>query len=126
MASYFRNTHGIIVTYDVTTIGISFTTGPVQGLILRVESFMNVTNWLQEIDLHGQENVVKLLVGNKADLTSEREVSYDTAKVSIYPLFSFCYLHYQRSDVCRILQKRLAFLSSKRRPKRRLMSNRRF
>ena len=53
------------VTYDVTDL----------------ESFNNVKQWLNEIDRYASENVNKLLVGNKNDLTSQKVVSTETAKV---------------------------------------------
>ncbi len=37
--------------------------------------------WLQMIDQNANENVKKLLVGNKSDLTSNRVVDYAKAKV---------------------------------------------
>lgn len=45
------------------------------------ESFNNVKQWLNEIDRYASENVNKLLVGNKNDLTSQKVVSTETAKV---------------------------------------------
>lgn len=45
------------------------------------ESFNNVKQWLNEIDRYASENVNKLLVGNKCDLTANKVVSYETAKV---------------------------------------------
>jgi len=63
-SSYYRGAHGIIVVYDTTDL----------------ESFNNVKQWLHEIDRYASESVNKLLVGNKADLTQKRAVSYDQAK----------------------------------------------
>jgi len=63
-SSYYRGAHGIIVVYDTTDL----------------ESFNNVKQWLHEIDRYASENVNKLLVGNKSDLTSKRAVSFDQAK----------------------------------------------
>lgn len=63
-SSYYRGAHGIIVVYDTTDL----------------ESFNNVKQWLHEIDRYASDNVNKLLVGNKSDLTNKRAVSFDQAK----------------------------------------------
>lgn len=63
-SSYYRGAHGIIVVYDVTDN----------------ESFNNVKQWLHEIDRYAAENVNKLLVGNKSDLTGKRVVSTEQGK----------------------------------------------
>lgn len=47
------------------------------------ESFNNVRQWLNEIDRYASDNVNKLLVGNKCDLTDKRVVSYEAGKVII-------------------------------------------
>jgi len=53
------------------------------------DSFNNVKQWLNEIDRYASENVNKLLVGNKCDLTANKVVSYETAKV-ILNFILFC------------------------------------
>jgi Ras-related protein Rab-1A len=63
-SSYYRGAHGIIVVYDTTDN----------------ETFEHVKTWLHEIDRYASENVNKLLVGNKSDLTSKRQVETDSAK----------------------------------------------
>lgn len=52
------------------------------------ESFDNVKQWLSEINRYASENVNKLLVGNKCDLTAQKVVSYETGKV----VKSLCYI----------------------------------
>lgn len=89
-SSYYRGAHGIIVVYDVTdqvsrrSRGRAPTrsTGLTRPLCFPPqESFNNVKQWLQEIDRYASENVNKLLVGNKCDLTTKKVVDYTTAKV---------------------------------------------
>ena len=63
-SSYYRGAHGIIVVYDTTDL----------------DSFNNVKQWLHEIDRYASDNVNKLLVGNKSDLTSKRSVDFELAK----------------------------------------------
>jgi GTPase SAR1 family protein len=46
------------------------------------ESFNNVKQWLNEIDRYASDNVNKLLVGNKSDLTASKVVATETARVS--------------------------------------------
>lgn len=97
-SSYYRGAHGIIVVYDVTdqvtkhslvvatplvcVWGVRYCFVCVLNAFIRLqESFNNVKQWLQEIDRYASENVNKLLVGNKCDLTTKKVVDYTTAKV---------------------------------------------
>lgn len=63
-STYYKGAHGIILAYDITDR----------------ESFNNVNNWLAEVKKHAGAQVIKLLVGNKCDLESERVVSAKEAK----------------------------------------------
>ena len=63
-ASYYKGAHGIILVYDITDR----------------QSFKDIENWLAEIDKYGNENVVKLLVGNKSDLEASRQVKAEEGK----------------------------------------------
>ena len=58
-ASYYRGAHGIIIVYDVT----------------ERETYENVRQWMHEIDRFANENVCKVLVGNKCDLVDKRKIS---------------------------------------------------
>jgi len=62
-SSYYRGAQGIILVFDCTDN----------------ESFNNVKQWLGEIERYACENVNKLLVGNKIDLTTGRVVDTQTA-----------------------------------------------
>lgn len=55
-SSYYRGAQGIIVVYDVTDR----------------DSFDHVRQWMQEIERYAGENVSRLLVGNKNDLTAKK------------------------------------------------------
>jgi len=63
-SSYYRGAHGIIVVYDVTD----------------KETFDHVKQWLNEIERYASAEVQKLLVGNKCDLVSKKDVQFEVAK----------------------------------------------
>lgn len=64
--SYYRATQGVIIMYDITDR----------------KSFNNVRYWMNEI-MRSDEKIVKILVGNKADLTNHRTIdSSEGAKVA--------------------------------------------
>jgi len=61
-ASYYRNTQGIVLTYDVTN----------------EESFKSIATWLNEAQMYcTYDDVVKLLVGNKIDKSEDRVIAKD-------------------------------------------------
>lgn len=62
--TYYRGAHGYILVYDVTN----------------EESFGHVKYWLGEIKKNGNENVYKMIVGNKADLSEKRAISFEEGK----------------------------------------------
>jgi Ras-related protein Rab-1A len=64
VASYYRGAHGIILAFDITN----------------ATSFQNITRWYDESQNYLQKSVPKLLLGNKADLNSQRAVKTEDAK----------------------------------------------
>jgi len=63
-SSYYKGAHGIILTYDITD----------------KQSFKDIENWLTEVEKFANENVIKLLVGNKSDMESSRQVKFEEGK----------------------------------------------
>jgi len=63
-SSYYKGAHGIILVYDITD----------------KQSFKDIETWLAEVDKFANDNVVKLLVGNKCDMEQQRAVTYDEGK----------------------------------------------
>lgn len=53
--AYYRGAMGILLVYDVSD----------------ENSFVNVRNWMRQIDQNAAENVNRLLIGNKADMDNE-------------------------------------------------------
>ena len=62
--SYYRGCHVILVVFDVTDR----------------KSFQNVTTWVECIDKFAKSNVLRILVGNKTDLTDKRVISNEEGK----------------------------------------------
>ena len=60
-SSYYKGAHGIIVVYDITDR----------------DSFNAVHTWMSEIEKYTQDNITRILVGNKTDLESRRAVSFE-------------------------------------------------
>jgi Ras-related protein Rab-1A len=62
-SAFYRGAHGIVMVYDVT----------------RMETFTNIPKWLKELDLQDYNCIVKILIGNKNDLSLERTVPKEMA-----------------------------------------------
>lgn len=60
-SSYYKGAHGIIVVYDITDR----------------DSFNAVHTWMSEIEKYTQDNITRILVGNKTDLENKRAVSFE-------------------------------------------------
>jgi len=58
-ASYFRGAQGIVLVYDVTDR----------------RSFESIRNWISQTQQHADNQVNKILIGNKCDMLDEKVVS---------------------------------------------------
>ena len=63
--SYYRNTQGVIIVYDVTD----------------KKSFGHIKDWLEDINKYTDNNPIKLIVGNKCDLSNEVQVTEEDKKL---------------------------------------------
>jgi len=64
VSSYYRGAHGIMIVFDITD----------------KDSFNNVKMWSEEIKKYAAPSVKIILIGNKADFESRRQVEYTEAK----------------------------------------------
>jgi hypothetical protein len=62
--SYYRSSDAILLIFDVS----------------EKQTFKNCEVWLEDVRLYAKEKVDIMLVGNKADLVSKRQIDYKTAK----------------------------------------------
>jgi len=58
-SAYYRGAHGIIIVYDITD----------------KNSFLHIKDWLDDINKYTDDNPIRLVVGNKSDLSDKRKVS---------------------------------------------------
>eukprot|EP01027_Heterolobosea_sp_BB2_P016620 GEZU01023637.1.p1 GENE.GEZU01023637.1~~GEZU01023637.1.p1 ORF type:complete len:156 (+),score=25.33 GEZU01023637.1:209-676(+) len=63
-SAYYKGAQGMFIVYDITN----------------PKSYDNIKIWLEEIERHADDNVFKLIVGNKCDLEHRRAIEYQTAK----------------------------------------------
>lgn len=62
--SYYKGAQAIMIVFDLTD----------------KDSFDHLKNWMADIDRFAKDGVMKILVGNKADLDYKRVVSNESAK----------------------------------------------
>lgn len=62
--SYCRDASGIIIAYDITN----------------KKTFSDVSRWIDGVQKHAGDNVVKILIGNKKDLENMRKVDFSEAQ----------------------------------------------
>ena len=63
--TYYTNSQAIMLIYSVTD----------------QKSFLNIQNWIQQIQANTQNKICKIIVGNKCDVKpEERKVSYEEGK----------------------------------------------
>ncbi|XP_028263866.1 ras-related protein Rab-19 isoform X3 [Parambassis ranga] len=61
--SYYRSAHGAMVAYDIS----------------RRSTFESVPHWIREVEQYGAASVVLILIGNKSDLHTQRQVLFEDA-----------------------------------------------
>jgi small GTP-binding protein len=59
--TYYKGAVGALLVYDIT----------------RRETFTHVTKWLEEVKNNSTKSIVVILVGNKKDLETKRQVTYE-------------------------------------------------
>lgn len=59
--TYYRGAMGIMLVYDITN----------------AKSFDNIATWIRNIEEHANEDVVKMIVGNKCDMEDRRIISVE-------------------------------------------------
>jgi len=57
--SYYRGAAGALLVYDIT----------------RRETFEHLSNWIEDCKKYSSQNIVVMLIGNKSDLESSRQVT---------------------------------------------------
>ena len=77
---YYRDCHGAIIVFDLT----------------KKKSFEQMTEWLNDIKNYGNSDTVIIIMGNKSDLTGEREVFPNEIKEKLNQ-FNDDYLYFEVS-----------------------------
>ena len=61
---FYRDCQGAFIVFDLS----------------KKSSFNEVKNWINELKTHGNDDTVLIILGNKSDLTTEREISEEDIK----------------------------------------------
>ena len=61
---YYRNAAAAVLVYDIT----------------KASTFKTLQNWVYELEQRGPKEIALAIVGNKADLSAQREVEQKTAR----------------------------------------------
>jgi len=59
--AYYRGAMGILLVYDITD----------------EQSFLNIRNWIRNIEQHASDSMQKILIGNKCDMSDDRIITKD-------------------------------------------------
>ena len=62
--AFYKQANGVVVAFDVTN----------------EDTFKNVRKWMESIYEHADQNICKVMVGNKIDLEDERKISKKEAE----------------------------------------------
>ncbi|OMJ66329.1 hypothetical protein SteCoe_36857 [Stentor coeruleus] len=79
--NYYKGAHGILLVYDVTSL----------------ESFNNISKWIEDIEENAPQNTVKVLVGNKVDMINHRVVDEESGR-SLAAKYSMKYFETSAKD----------------------------
>ena len=58
---FYRGAHAVLLTYDIT----------------RLDSYMNLQHWYEEVKNQSENETMIFLIGNKRDRYAEREVTFE-------------------------------------------------
>ena len=70
---FYRDCQGAFIVFDLT----------------KKSSFNELKTWINELKTHGNDDTVIIILGNKSDLTTEREISEDVIKNEIKDKYKY-------------------------------------
>ncbi len=62
--AYYKSVQGVLFVYDLT----------------KIESFNNLSEWIEEIGIYAPKDAQRILVGAKSDMEENRQVPFEQAK----------------------------------------------